>query len=339
MSRKRSRRSYRPQIFLCIAIIVLGLAIGAILMFRDLFEKPDLPSSPDQSQTPSNPVSPPDDPSSSTDTPVEPERSNLRKEDFFTILVSGVDNGNGGADTNLLVAIDAKDGDIHCVSIPRDSGFYIRGDSHKINYAYSAGGMDLMKETVSTGLGIPIDYTVQVNLNGFVQLVDAIGGVEFDVPINMDYDDPYQDLSIHLTKGLQKLNGENALNVVRFRHNNDGTGYGNEDLGRIATQQAFLKAVTKQTLKLENLDKVSEFVRIFNKNVKTDLSMGNMAWLGKEAIGMGMDKITFSTLPGEWSNGLSLYLLDHTAILDLVNNALNPYIEDRIASDLNLVGG
>ena len=196
-----------------------------------------------------------------------------------------------------------------------------------------------MKETVSTGLGIPIDYTVQVNLNGFVQLVDAIGGVEFDVPINMDYDDPYQDLSIHLTKGLQKLNGENALNVVRFRHNNDGTGYGNEDLGRIATQQAFLKAVTKQTLKLENLDKISEFVRIFNKNVKTDLSMGNMAWLGKEAIGMGMDKITFSTLPGEWSNGLSLYLLDHNAILDLVNNALNPYIEDRIASDLNLVGG
>ena len=135
------------------------------------------------------------------------------------------------------------------------------------------------------------------------------------------------------------MDGQNALNVVRFRHNNDGTGYGNEDLGRIATQQAFLSAVAKQTLKLSNLDKVSEFVRIFNKNVDTDLSLGNLAWLGKEAISMGTDKITFSTLPGEWSNGLSLYLLDHSAILELVNNSLNPYMEDRIASDLHLVGG
>ena len=73
MSRKRSRRSYRPQIFLCIAIVVLGLAIGAILMFRDLFQKPELPNPPDQSQAPSESVSPPDDSTSSTDTPVEPE--------------------------------------------------------------------------------------------------------------------------------------------------------------------------------------------------------------------------------------------------------------------------
>ena len=127
--------------------------------------------------------------------------------------------------------------------------------------------------------------------------------------------------------------------MVRFRHNNDGTGYGNEDLGRISTQQAFLKAVARQTLQLGNVDKISEFVRIFNKNVKTDLSMGNLAWLGKEAIRMGTDKITFSTLPGEWSNGLSLYLLNHSAILELVNSSLNPYMEDRIASDLHLVGG
>lgn len=343
MSRKRSNRNYQPQIFLCVAIIILAMAIGAILLFRDLFDKPELPGNDNPATSTQQPTDlPPDttDPTpGTTDEPTAPERTNIRKTDFYTILLSGVDNGNGGADTNILVGFDAKGGSIHCVSIPRDSGFYVKGDSHKINYAYNSGGMDLMAETVSSGLGIPVDYTVQVDLNGFVQLIEAIGGVEFNVPIDMDYDDPYQDLSIHLKKGLQTLNGQNALNVVRFRHNNDGTGYGNEDLGRIATQQAFLKAVAKQTLQLSNIDKISEFVRIFNKNVKTDLSMGNMAWLGKEAINMGIDKITFSTLPGEWSNGLSLYLLDHAAILELVNTSLNPYMEDRIASDLNLVGG
>jgi len=341
MSRKRSRRNYQPQIFLCIAIVVLGMAMGSILLFRSLSAKPELPGNddPTSTQQPTTPTPGTADNPGSSDEPATPDRTNIRKSDFFTILLSGVDNGNGGADTNILVAFDAKGESIHCVSIPRDSGFYVRGDSHKINYAFNTGGMDLMAETVSTGLGIPVDYTVEVDLNGFVQLIDAIGGVEFNVPINMDYDDPYQDLSIHLEKGLQTLDGQNALNVVRFRHNNDGTGYGNEDLGRIATQQAFLTAVAKQTLKLSNVDKVSEFVRIFNKNVETDLSMGNLAWLGKEAISMGTDKITFSTLPGEWSNGLSLYLLNHSAILDLVNSSLNPYMEDRIPSDLHLVGG
>ena len=79
-------------------------------------------------------------------------------------------------------------------------------------------------------------------------LVDAIGGVDFDVPINMDYDDPIQNLSIHFKKGVQHLSGADALRVVRFRHNNDGSGYGSEDLGRMATQQKFLKAVAKKML-------------------------------------------------------------------------------------------
>ena len=341
MSRRRSRRNYQPQIFLGIAIVVLGLAIGSIMLFRDLFEKPEIPGETTipGTEQPSTPA-----PGTSSDTPsssetTTPERTNIRKSDFYTILLSGVDNGNGGADTNILVAFDAKNGQVNCVSIPRDSGFYIRGSSHKINYAYNTGGMALMSETVSYGLGIPVDYTVEVNLDGFVQLIDAIGGVEFNVPINMDYDDPYQDLYIHLSKGVQTLDGQSALGVVRFRHNNDGTGYGNEDLGRISTQQSFLKTVAKQVLRLENIDKVSDFVRIFTKNVKTDLSMGNLAWLGKEAINMGIDNITFTTLPGEWSGGLSLYLLDHSAILDLVNSSLNPYMEDRLPEDLHLVGG
>lgn len=278
-------------------------------------------------------------PSQSTDIPIQKEdltpeeealRSHLeRKADFYTILVSGVDDDNGGSDTNILVAVDAANGAIYGVSIPRDTKAIINGDAHKINYAYNAGGTALMAETVSDQLGIPVDYTVQVDLQGFVALVDAIGGVTFDVPIDMDYEDPYQDLYIHIPKGVQKLDGDTAMKVVRFR-----SGYASQDLGRMQTQQAFLKAVAKQTLTPSNLNKVDDFVKIFQNSVETDLTLGNLAWLGKEAIGMGFEAIDFSTLPCEWK---SPYIyLNEEETLSLINQHLNPYVEDRVAEDLNI---
>ena len=351
MSGKRVAKRSNPQALMIILILVLSGAIAAVLGLRGFFDKPEIPPEQPGTETPGSQTSGTQDPAGSntpgqsgsdvsgSETPNEPVRTNIRKEDCYIILLSGVDKGNGGADTNILVSFDAKNGTINCVSIPRDSAFYINGESHKINYAYNKGGMKLLASSISEGLGIPVDYTVKVDLTGFVKLVDAIGGVEFDVPIDMDYDDPYQNLSIHIAKGLQKLDGQNALNVVRFRHNNDGSGYRNQDLGRISTQQAFLKAVAKQTLQLSNLDKVSELVKIFNKYVDTSLSLGNLAWLGKEAINIGTENIAFSTLPGAWSSSQSLYLLDQNAVLDLVNTTLNPYQEDRISSDLHLVAG
>ena len=124
------------------------------------------------------------------------------------------------------------------------------------------------------------------------------------------------------------------MKVVRFRHNNDGTGYGSEDIGRMQTQQNFLKAVAQQTLLLSNVDKVGEFAKIFQTYVETDLSLGNLAWLGKEAISIGGDNISFSTLPGEWK---SPYIyLDQEAVLTLVNDYLNPYVEDRLPEDLQI---
>ena len=194
--------------------------------------------------------------------------------------------------------------------------------------------MELLAEVVSHQLGIPVDYTVLVDLRGFEALVNAIGGVEFYIPIDMDYDDPYQDLSIHFTKGTRLLYGEDALKVVRFRHNNDGTGYGSEDVGRMTTQQNFLKAVAKKTLTPANVTKVNEFVKIFHQYVETDLTINNLAWLGAQFITMGPDRIDFCTLPGEWK---SPYIyVDPEETLALVNQFLNPYVEDRLPEDLNI---
>lgn len=252
-----------------------------------------------------------------------------RKSNFFTILVSGVDDGNGGSDTNILVAVDADGGSIHCISIPRDTKAIIDGKARKINYAYNHGGAKLLADTISGQLGIPVDFTVTVGLKGFAKLVDAIGGVDFYVPVDMDYDDPTQDLHIHFQKGQQHLTGAEALEVVRFRE-----GYASQDLGRMQTQQDFLKTVAKQVLKPGNITKISTFAKIFQKYVDTDLTLGNIAWLGQEAFSMGSDNISFDTLPGTWK---SPYIyLDPDAVLQLVNESLNPYVEDRTAADLDI---
>ena len=318
MPRSHSRR--RPQMIplvLRFFLILLFAAVAVYAGYQCLFRAPQQLDQPVQNTVELSPEE------------VALQSHLERKPDFYTILVSGVDDHNGGSDTNILVAVDVANSSIYGVSIPRDTKAIINGEARKINYAYNAGGTALMAETISDQLGIPVDYTVQVDLQGFVALVDAIGGVTFDVPVDMHYEDPYQDLYIHIDKGVQTLNGENAMKVVRFR-----SGYASQDLGRMQTQQAFLKAAAKQTLTPSNLNKIDDFVKIFQSYVETDLTLGNLAWLGKEAITMGSDAVSFSTLPNEWK---SPYIyLNQEETLALINQHLNPYVEDRVAEDLNI---
>ena len=319
---KRRRSELNRYLFLLLAVLIAAtLYVGYHKIFQTPEQKitPDIPANTVETDIPS-------------DSEAEALRSHLeRKPYFYTILISGVDDDNGGSDTNILVAVDTVNDYVYGVSIPRDTKAVIKGKNHKINFAYNSGGVSLLAETVSEQLGIPVDYTVLVDLQGFVALVDAIGGVPFDVPINMDYEDPYQDLYIHIPKGMQTLYGADALKVVRFRE-----GYATQDIGRMETQQKFLKAVAKKVLTVENLGKVDEFVKIFQAYVETDLTVGNLAWLGKEAIGMGTDAISFSTLPGVWSGKDNYIHLDQEETLALVNQYLNPYVEDRVMEDLNI---
>ena len=331
--RRQRKQPHTLQVFLIIVLVLLTVCVLVKAFFLKAPEQKaaELPAQSAASDTDSQQ-------SPEEQAAQEALRSHLeRKGGFYTILVSGVDDGNGGSDTNILMAVDTVNGYVYGASIPRDSKAIIGGKAHKINYAYNKGGTELLASTVSEQLGIPVDYTVCVNLQGFTALVDAIGGVDFEVPINMDYDDPIQGLSIHFKKGMQHLSGADALRVVRFRHNSDGTGYGSEDLGRMQTQQKFLKAVAKKMLSAGNiLTKVDDYAKIFNQYVDTDLTVGNLAWLGTEVLKMGVDKIDFSTLPNEWK---SPYIyLDPDETLALVNTYLNPYVEDRTAEDLNLPG-
>lgn len=315
-------------------------AVGVIFVFSALFgiykcisRPPELTETPPPSaETTGNAALAPENPLS--------EDSKERKESFYTILVGGLDNKNGGSDTNLLIALDAKNGSIHVLSLPRDTLLHVEWPVKKLNNAYHHGGFERTQTEVSKLLGIPVDFYVTVDLNAFVELVEAIGGVDFEIPVNMDYDDPAQDLHIHFTAGMHHLNGEDALKVVRWRQNNDGTGYPTADIGRIGTQQAFLMAAAKQTLQLSNLDKLPTFVDIFHSNVSTNLKASNILWLGEQAISCGSEGISFHTLPGDgagWYSGGSYYILDDAATLELINAYFNPYTEDLTLNDMDIL--
>ena len=325
--RRQRKQPHTLQVFLIIVLVLLTVCVLVKAFFLKAPEQKaaELPAQSAASDTDSQQ-------SPEEQAAQEALRSHLeRKGRFYTILVSGSDDGNGNSDTNILVAIDTVNGYIYGTSIARDTKAVWNGKNHKINAAFGSGGMEKMAEVVSDQLGIPVDYTVSVDLKGFAALVDAIGGVDFDVPVNMDYEDPYQDLYIHISKGMHHLSGSEALKVVRFRK-----GYATQDIGRMETQQKFLKAVAKQTLTVSNLGKIDEFVKIFQKYVKTDLTLGDLAWLGKEAISIGADNIEFSTLPGVWNDHDKFIHLNKDDVLTLVNVHLNPYVEDRTADDLNI---
>ena len=330
---KKNPAKRRPERLVVTLLSLLFLSTAVFATVKYVFRAPELDTD--------KPVVTPDGTASTdvdrTGTDEPDALGRTRRKYCYNILVSGLDDDNGGSDTNILVRFDVPNKRIDLVSLPRDTLLHNDYRNNKLNFAYAKGGTELLMEQIENLLGIPVDFYVTVNLKGFIALVDQIDGVDFDIPINMDYDDPYQDLHIHFTKGPRHLNGQEAMEVVRFRHNNDGTGYGSEDLGRMQTQQKFLKAVAKKMLSFENLiSNPRKYAEIFGQYVDTDLSVTDLAWFGMQVLGMGVDKIDFSTLPNEWK--YPYIYLDPDETLALVNTYLNPYVEDRTAEDLNLPG-
>ena len=188
-------------------------------------------------------------------------------------------------------------------------------------------------------LGIPIDYYIKVNIKGFVTLVDYLGGVDFYIPCKMDYDDPIQNLHIHYTEGMRHLGGQEAMEVARFRKNNDGSGY--TDTGRTETHQKLLVALAKKVLSWGSLTKINGFVEIFNKNVDTDLSVNDMLYFASQAVGLDpSSSVETGTLPGRgdgvYRGSRYCYVLDSEETLELVNRLANPYDQPLTLDDMNL---
>ena len=204
---------------------------------------------------------------------VRPKAGGERKsKDFYTVLILGRDTGGGGnTDTMLLASYDVTNQKATVMSIPRDTMVNVPWDIKKINSVYNyygAGekGIKALYKEVSQLVGFEPDYQVVVEWEAVGAIVEAIGGVYFDVPYNMDYHDQYQDLVIEQEKGYRKLNGDDAMQVIRWRKNDSKSPYGNPqigDSGRMQIQQDFLKAVIKQLLQLENVPNLGKLAEVF----------------------------------------------------------------------------
>ena len=189
-------------------------------------------------------------------------------EDPIYVLLLGysTDEGLTLTDTIMLLGYNPQTQKAFMVSIPRDTFVgtnLLKATSYdKINALYSNYGAEDTIEAVEEITGVDIDYYVAVNTDVVIDIVDIIGGVEFDVPIDMDYDDSSQNLHIHLDAGLQLLDGEAAEGLLRFRHNNDGTTYdteyGDNDYGRMRTQREFIAAAIEQCLEANSLSTMKE---------------------------------------------------------------------------------
>ena len=343
-TKKTRTRKERIRLRIIIAlVVVLALLIGLFALYRSWAKKP-----------PVDPVTPSQSATGDMMATSGPEMGGDRKEDFYTFLVVGRDTGGGGnTDTILLAAYDVANQELNVMSIPRDTMVNVPWDIKRINSVYNFygggdEGIEALYKEVSQLVGFVPDFEVVVEWEAIGELVDAIGGVWFDVPRNMYYDDPTQDLHIHISAGYQELNGEQAMGVLRWRQNNDGTGYVTGDIGRIETQQAFLKAVVEQCLQIENVANIQKFARVFTDNVQTDLTLGNLVWFAEQAIfgGLSMDNVNFITMPGDynataWSrtygNYQSYVLPDGEQLLQVVNESFNPYLEDRVAESQDIM--
>ncbi len=365
--RKRRRKARQRRIRIALAVFVV-LIVAAGWVWRTLFVRPELPvrTDPEPHASPIDTVSPrepepPVEPEIDYGEGIRPRRDGERKsEDFYTVLILGRDTAGGGqTDTMLLASYDVTHQKATVMSIPRDTMVNVSWDVKKINSVYNAygggeQGIQAVYKEVSQLVGFEPDFQVVVEWDAVGKVVDAIGGVYFDNPYPMDYHDPKQDLVIEQAPGYRLLTGDDAMQIIRWRQNDDDSPYGYRrknggigDSGRMELQQNFLKAVFAQLLSVGNVSKIGRISKVFQENVTTDLTFQNVLWFARQAFlgGMKVDDVEFLTMPWAgvqaWSRTyntkLSYVVPQASALLDIVNNKLSPFQETFTLSDLDIM--
>lgn len=246
----------------------------------------------------------------------------LKSGNRLNVLLLGADGGR--SDTMMIMSLGLVNKDIKLLSIPRDTYYHLEGyddnAQRKINAIYGhgkeKGGAKGVKTAIEDLTKLEIPYYVEVNYDAVMEIVDLIGGVEFEVPFDMNYDDPYADppLKIHLKKGLQVLDGEKSMQLIRWRKNNGSEGTG--DIDRIKRQQDFMTAAVKKAFGL----KLPMVIKAAYENINTNLSVKEMVYLGTKMLGVDLSTMEKNTLPGnvDMKNGYSYMMPDEAAIQILI---------------------
>ena len=232
-------------------------------------------------------------------------------------------------DTIIYLKYNVETGKIGMMSIPRDTSIVSNptlSSVYKINYMYQSKGIMSLVNQVENMLDVNIDYYLVFDASMLKEMVDAIGGVEVDVPIRMKYDDGSQDLHIDLQPGKQVLNGEQAEGFVRFRHNNDMTvGYPMGDVQRTEVQQDFIKSFISQVLSAKNISKIPDLINIGLKNTETNITAREATKYITDAPKIDISGMYSCTAPGDLkdvgdksSNWMSFYILNKSEAQNII---------------------
>lgn len=300
--RKKRKKHHPFRNFLIFLVILAGIGYGAYSL---LFQAPDQYS----------------------------DGIHTRKDGFYNILLCATDEGEDRTDTIMLATLDTENDSISLTTIPRDTIVANGQAVPKINGVYGiAGGGETgiraLMDEIEELLGFRPDAYALINYEVFRDAVNAMGGVTFDVPMDMEV------AGMTISAGEQLLDGETALAVCRFRY-----GYAMADIQRQYVQQNFVKAMAKQCLTLENLPNLPTVYKAVMANTQTDLSDANLRYLVLKVLMAGLGDIQQNTLPGEGVNygGASCYGLYGQSVVDLVNESLNPYVEPITIDDVHIL--
>lgn len=236
--------------------------------------------------------------------------------DKYTFLLAGIDDF-GEADAIMVGLLDGTKRELNVISIPRDTLVNVSGEANRVRELHNEGGAEALTEAVAGLLGFAPDCCIAAGTGALAELIDAVGGVEFYVPVDMRYSDPTSGLHIDLKAGQQRLDGEQTLDVLRYR-----AGYDSGDFGRMETQQALLEAVVLQFLSLGSIPHIADAAEILSGSMTTDLSAEDAISLaGKLLL---CEDVNFDTMPVLTSEGEAAVRVDVPAWLELVNARLNP---------------
>ncbi len=284
---------------------------------------------------------------------VFPFSSDIMSYNRLNILIVGCDEieNHGRADTIVLLSVSPKTKDALILSIPRDTRVEIPGRGmDKINHAYAFGGESLLTKTVSFFLDVPIHFYAVADFNGFVYIIDELGGVEIDVEKEMHYVDKAGGVEINLHPGKQILNGEKALQYIRFRYDKLG------DLGRIKRQQKLALAVIKKMINFDSMIKIPQISEGMKDYIETNIEARDTVALANLFRGVNQEKFRIETVQGEpvYIEGISylepnveevqqrvkslIYGKNSGMKVEVLNGNAMTGIAHKIANDLELQG-
>lgn len=238
------------------------------------------------------------------------------------LLLIGLDQEEVRSDVIILLNYDPASGAMNLLSVPRDTRVKVRGRFEKMNALYAFGKESLLIKGMEQLTGLSVDYYLTLNFKGFRKIIDTLDGVEINVPFNMDYDDPDQNLHIHLKKGMQVLNGEKAEQFVRYRKGNrKNEGYEDGDMGRIKMQQEFIRELFTQKMKLRYIAKADDIFFILKKYMKTNIEVGDIRRYMTGFKNVSYDKINMFTVPGDsqYMNDLWYFIADKKETRKIIN--------------------